>query len=89
MVNFQILTEDYSKAAFLCADRTLSLHARFGSYYTTRVPRYGRDLAYAPFAAELLVSGSSSEIYRVSLEEGRFMQPLTSRLHAINASGVR
>ena len=42
----QILTEDYSKAAFLCADRTVTLHARFGQYYKTRVPKYGRDLAY-------------------------------------------
>lgn len=35
----QILSEDYSKAVFLCADRTLCFHARFGSYHKTRVPR--------------------------------------------------
>jgi ribosome biogenesis protein ENP2 len=83
----QILTEDYSKSAFLCTDRTVSFHARFGTYYKMRVPKFGRDLAYAPFTAELLISGSSSEVYRISLEEGRFMQPLACRSPAINATG--
>lgn len=58
----QILTEDYSKAAFLCTDRSVCLHARFGSYYKLRVPRFGRDIAYAPFTAELLVAGSAPEV---------------------------
>jgi len=30
VVEFQVLSEDYSKAAFLCADRSLEFHARFG-----------------------------------------------------------
>lgn len=55
----QILSEDYSKAAFLCADRSVCLHAKFGSYLKLRVPKFGRDLAYAPNVAELLVAGSS------------------------------
>jgi hypothetical protein len=32
VVDFQILSDDYSKAAFLCADRSISFHARFGGY---------------------------------------------------------
>lgn len=60
----QILSEDYSKAAFLCADRTVRLHARYGAHYHTRIPRAGRDLAFAPASGDLLVVGSSSDIYR-------------------------
>ena len=60
----QILSEDYSKLAFLCADRSISFHAKFGAYYRTRVPAFGRDLAYAPFSADLLVVGSAPEVYR-------------------------
>lgn len=60
----QILSEDYSKVAFLCADRSVHLHARYGSHFRTRVPCFGRDLAYAPESADLLIAGSSSEIYR-------------------------
>lgn len=87
VVDFQILTDDYSKAAFLCSDRSISFHARFGSYFKVRTPRQGRDLAYAPFCAELLVVGSAPEVYRVSLEEGRFMQPLPAQSPGINACG--
>lgn len=88
VVEFQVLSEDYSKAAFLCADRSLEFHARFGGYFRTRVPRFGRDLAYAPATAELLVVGSAPEVYRLSLEEGRFMAPLPARSPGINACGV-
>eukprot|EP00887_Chlorella_sp_A99_P002039 scaffold18.g2039.t1 len=101
VVDFQLLSDDYSKAAFLCADRSISFHARrggaggaggqgglFGSYYKVRVPRAGRDLAYCPFSAELLVAASAPEVYRLSLSEGRFMAPLPSRSPAVNACGV-
>ena len=60
----QILTEDFSKAVFLCADRSVHLHARYGAHFKTRVPRFGRDLAYAPETADLLIAASSPEIYR-------------------------
>ena len=60
----QILSEDYSKAAFLCQDRSIQFHAKYGMHYSTRVPSFGRDLAYAPFSADLLVVGSASEVYR-------------------------
>ncbi|PSC72487.1 Nucleolar 10 [Micractinium conductrix] len=88
IVDFQILSEDYSKAVFLCADRSLSFHARFGAYYKTRVPKFGRDLAYCPFSAELLVAASAPEVYRLNLEEGRFLTPLSSRSPAVNACGI-
>jgi hypothetical protein len=40
----QILSDDYSKVAFLCADRSVAFHARFGSYFKTRTPRQvGRE----------------------------------------------
>ena len=60
----QILSDDYSKAAFLCEDRSIHFHAKYGQHYSTRVPSFGRDLAYAPFSADLLVVGSAPEVYR-------------------------
>jgi ribosome biogenesis protein ENP2 len=88
IVDFQLLSDDYSKAVFLCADRSLCFHARFGAYYKMRVPRFGRDLAYCPGSAELLVVGSAPEVYRLSLAEGRFLAPLQASSPAINACGV-
>ena len=60
----QILTEDYSKAAFLCGDRSVQLHARYGTHFSTRIPRFGRDLAYDQDSADLLIAASAPEIYR-------------------------
>eukprot|EP00897_Mesotaenium_endlicherianum_P005033 jgi/Mesen1/4558/ME000232S03820 len=34
-----ILGDDYSKLAFLCMDRSICLHAKFGAYYKVRIPR--------------------------------------------------
>ena len=40
IVQFQFLSEDFSKFAFLLADRTLEFHARYGFHYRTRIPVY-------------------------------------------------
>ena len=47
----QILSEDYAKAAFLCANRSICLHAKYGAHYRTRIPTAGRDLAYVASTA--------------------------------------
>ena len=64
IVDFQIISEDYSKLAFLCADRSICFHAKFGNYHKTRTPKQGRDLAFAKATSDLLVVGSTHEIYR-------------------------
>ncbi|KAF8054988.1 nol10 [Scenedesmus sp. PABB004] len=88
VVDMVVLSDDYSKLALLCADRSISFHARFGSYTKTRTPRQGRDLAYAHASAELLVVGSAPEVWRLSLAEGRFMAPLPAKSSGINACGL-
>jgi ribosome biogenesis protein ENP2 len=67
---------------------SICFHARFGFYYKARVPKFGRDLAYCPFSAELLVAASAPEVYRLNLAEGRFLTPLTCRSPAVNACGI-
>jgi hypothetical protein len=46
IVQFQFLSDDFSKFCFLLADRTLEFHARYGFHYRTRIPRFGRDITY-------------------------------------------
>ena len=72
----QILSEDYSKAVFLCRDRSLQFHAKFGAYHSTRIPRFGRDMAYAPFNADLLIVGSAPEVYRCGQTPACTMQEM-------------
>ncbi|EMS52385.1 Nucleolar protein 10 [Triticum urartu] len=84
IIDFEVLGDDYSKLAFLCADRSVCLHAKYGSHYSVRIPRMGRDLAYDCWSCDLLCAASSSDLYRINLEQGRFLASLSSQSPAIN-----
>jgi ribosome biogenesis protein ENP2 len=43
IIQMRLLTNDYSKFALLCEDRTIELHAQYGRHYKLRIPRFGRD----------------------------------------------
>lgn len=77
---FILLSEDYSKSLHLQTDRFLEFHTPGGLHYTTRIPRYGRDLVYDKRNAEALVPSvgvsedGNGEVFRLNLELGRFMK---------------
>ena len=88
VVQFQILSDDYSKLVFLCNDRTVRVHAKFGHYYNFRIPACGRDMTYNHENCDLLFVGSSSEIFRFNLHEGRFLTSLNAKSEAVEACGI-
>ena len=73
---------------FACADRSLTFHARFGGYVSTRLPKVPRSVTYYAPNADVLAVGSSSEVYRLSLETGRFLTPLQSESPGLNVARV-
>eukprot|EP00747_Dinoflagellata_sp_TGD_P160496 gnl/TRDRNA2_/TRDRNA2_177988_c0_seq6.p2 gnl/TRDRNA2_/TRDRNA2_177988_c0~~gnl/TRDRNA2_/TRDRNA2_177988_c0_seq6.p2 ORF type:complete len:287 (+),score=-19.40 gnl/TRDRNA2_/TRDRNA2_177988_c0_seq6:2053-2913(+) len=84
-IDFQLLSNDTSKMAILCADRTVIIQARHGTHAKLRFPKQGRDIAYLPFTADLVVVGSAPKLYRMNLLAGKFMTPLSSHSPAINS----
>ncbi|KNA06837.1 hypothetical protein SOVF_177380 [Spinacia oleracea] len=84
IIDFQVLSDDYSKIAFLCADRSVCLHAKYGSHYNVRIPRMGRDMAYDSWSCDLLCAASSPDLYRINLAQGRFLAPLTTQSPGLN-----
>ncbi|KAJ6805235.1 nucleolar protein 10 [Iris pallida] len=84
IINFQVLGDDYAKIAFLCADRSVCLHAKYGSHYSLRIPRMGRDIAYDCWSCDLLCAASAPDLYRINLEQGRFLSSLNTQSPAIN-----
>ncbi|KAF5201558.1 Nucleolar protein [Thalictrum thalictroides] len=84
IIDFQVLSDDYSKLAFLCADRSVCLHAKYGSHYSLRIPRMGRDMAYDSWSCDLLCAASSPDLYRINLEQGRFLTSLSTKSPALN-----
>ncbi|GAB5591365.1 Small ribosomal subunit bioproteinsis [Umbelopsis nana] len=75
-VNFEILSDDWTKTVHLQTDRTIEFHAQGGIHYRTRIPKFGRDLAYHFPSCDLLVGAAGSEVYRLNLEQGRFLNPI-------------
>ncbi|KAK0709768.1 WD40-repeat-containing domain protein [Lasiosphaeria miniovina] len=80
---FLLLSSDYSKSLHLQSDRSLEFHTPMGCHYETRLPRFGRDLAYIRQNTEVLVPavGLSSdgsgmgEVFRLDLERGQYLRP--------------
>ncbi|KAM7207485.1 ribosome biogenesis protein ENP2 [Naviculisporaceae sp. PSN 640] len=80
---FILLSSDYSKSLHLQNDRSLEFHTPMGCHYETRLPRFGRDLAYIRQNTEVLVPavGLSSdgsgygEVFRLDLERGQYLRP--------------
>ncbi|ODH22918.1 hypothetical protein ACO22_05446 [Paracoccidioides brasiliensis] len=77
---FLLLSSDYSKSLHLQSDRSLEFHTPSGCHYTTRLPRYGRDLIYDRQSTEALIPSVGvnqdgvGEVYRLNLEQGRYMK---------------
>ncbi|KAI4211502.1 MAG: hypothetical protein LQ351_005678 [Letrouitia transgressa] len=85
---FLLLSSDYSKSLHLQNDRSMELHTPLGCHYTTRIPRYGRDLKYDRRCAEALIPAAgmnengSGEVFRLNLELGRYM-----KAYEVNVAG--
>ncbi|KAK0399975.1 hypothetical protein QR680_003300 [Steinernema hermaphroditum] len=77
-IKMLVLSEDYSKFVVLEDERYLEMHATFGRYFRMRIPKAGRDMAYSREASDLFVVAAGSDIYRLNLEEGRFLEPIKS-----------
>ncbi|KAL6865777.1 Small ribosomal subunit biogenesis [Amphichorda felina] len=77
---FVLLASDYSKSLHLQIDRKLEFHTPMGCHYEARLPRYGRDLVYDRQSTEALIpsvgldADRKGEVFRMNLEQGRFMR---------------
>ncbi|KAI7871750.1 WD40-repeat-containing domain protein [Spinellus fusiger] len=77
-INFEILSDDWTKVALLQNDRSVELHTQGGIHYRTRIPKFGRDLACHYPSCDLLLGASGPEVYRLNLDQGRFMNSITT-----------
>jgi ribosome biogenesis protein ENP2 len=73
----KILSDDYSKFVLLQNNRNIEFHVQHGLYHSMRIPTFGRDLSYHYPSCDLYIPSSCSDVYRVNLEQGQFMSPLT------------
>lgn len=74
-VDFLILSDDWTKSIHLQNDRSIEFQNRGGMDYKLRIPKFGRSMAYDDVSCDLYIGASGDEIYRLNLEQGRFMKP--------------
>ncbi|KAK8740325.1 hypothetical protein OTU49_002854 [Cherax quadricarinatus] len=84
VVQFEILSEDYSKLVFLQEGRYVEFHNQGGRWFRTRIPKFGRDLAYHYPSCDLYFAASGSDIYRLNLHQGRFLNSLQTDAPGVN-----
>ena len=84
----KVLSDDYTKIAALCDDRNIEVHAQYGKHFKVRIPTYGRDLAYNALNCDLFAVGSTNEIYRLNLFEGKFLKSFETSANSINSIAV-
>jgi ribosome biogenesis protein ENP2 len=85
---FEVLSDDYSKLVFLQSDRYVEFHAAHGRHYRLRIPKVGRAMSYHKPSCDLMLVGSSPEIYRLNLERGQFLQPYESTASSFNCCDI-
>ncbi|XP_056624764.1 nucleolar protein 10 isoform X2 [Triplophysa dalaica] len=88
VVTFDILSDDYSKLVFLHIDRYVEFHSQHGHYYKTRIPKFGRDFSYHYPSCDLFFVGASSEVFRLNLEQGRFLNSLQTNAAQLNVCDI-
>jgi ribosome biogenesis protein ENP2 len=81
----KILSDDWTKIALLLADRTVAFHASYGIHHTMRIPQPGRSMVYDSTNCDLVVGGSSQDVYRLNLDKGCMMEPYRVQSESVNA----
>lgn len=71
-----MLSDDWTKSIHLQNDRSVELHTQGGFHYRTRIPRFGRALGYHFPSCDALIAGAGPEVFRLNLDQGRFLHPL-------------
>lgn len=74
-VDFLLLSDDWTKSIHLQNDRSLEFQNKGEMQHRIRIPKFGRSLAYNDVTCDLFVGSSGDEIYRLNLEQGRFLKP--------------
>lgn len=87
-VDFLILSDDWTKSVHLQNDRSIQFQNKGGLYYTTRIPKFGRSIAYNKANCDLYVGASGDELYRLNLEQGRFLNPFKLDSEGVNHVSV-
>lgn len=87
-VDFEIVSNDWTKSIHLQNDRSIEFHNKGGIHYSTRIPKFGRSIAYNHVNCDLYVAAAGNEIYRLNLDQGKYLNPFQLELNEERGSGA-
>ncbi|KAJ2236001.1 Small ribosomal subunit biogenesis [Coemansia sp. RSA 1722] len=87
-IDFQILSDDWTKSVHLQTNRAVEFHNEGQMHYRVRIPRFGRSLAYHSPSCDVLVGGAGNEVFRINIDQGRFMTPMATQGKGVNVVRV-
>lgn len=83
-VDFVMISDDWTKSVHLQNDRTIEFHAQGGIHTRSRIPKFGRSIAYNRTNCDLYVGAGGNELYRLNIDQGRFLAPFECESEGIN-----
>ncbi|KAA8906868.1 hypothetical protein TRICI_005052 [Trichomonascus ciferrii] len=87
-VDFYIVSDDWTKSVHLQNDRTIEFHAQGGIHTRSRIPKFGRALTYNHATCDLFVGASGNEVYRLNIDQGRFLAPFELQSEGVNCLDI-
>lgn len=87
-VDFVLISDDWTKSVHLQNDRTIEFHAQGGIHTRVRIPKFGRCIEYNRENCDVYVAASSNELYRLNIDQGRFLAPFACEADALNVVKV-
>lgn len=87
-VDFQILSDDWTKSIHLQNDRSIEFHTQGGIHAKSRIPKFGRAMTYNPQNCDVIVGASSNEVYRLNVDQGRFLAPFELDSEGVNCLDI-
>lgn len=87
-VDFKIISDDWTKSVHLQNDRRIELQGQGGILTQTRVPKFGRALAYNDENCDLYIGAAGNEVYRLNLDQGRYLAPFELESEGVNCLDV-
>eukprot|EP01119_Soliformovum_irregulare_P023687 TRINITY_DN8323_c0_g1_i1.p1 TRINITY_DN8323_c0_g1~~TRINITY_DN8323_c0_g1_i1.p1 ORF type:complete len:560 (-),score=139.40 TRINITY_DN8323_c0_g1_i1:282-1961(-) len=88
IVDFEILGQDWTKIASLRSDRYIDFMSSNGVFHNIQIPRTGRGLCYDRENCDLLSWGACGDVWRINLEQGRFLSSIETELDNINCGAI-
>ncbi|KAI5170982.1 ribosome biogenesis protein ENP2 [Nematocida sp. LUAm3] len=85
IIRISILGEDWKKLALLHSLGKIEFHSQYGKHYVIDLPQQCREMKTDHIKSEILTAGNSSEVFRFSTAQGKFLPSFNTELAEVES----